>query len=207
MANPIKLYANFARTSSSDKKMNVETLDARTFSPEAAQAIGQLLSVVWPNPKKNADYRTQQLIERGRAYSGPDIHAPRSLVVRENGQYIAHAAIVPRVIGTSGGELTVAGLAQVCSDPVHRGRGLGETVVRAVFELVDAGDFPCSLFQTSHQVRPFYEKLGSCVIENKIVNSLGEDVEANPFWDRVVMRYPATGEWPGGEIDLRGPGY
>ena len=84
---------------------------------------------------------------------------------------------------------------------------MGEKVVLAVFDLVDRRIFPYSLFQTSPEVRPFYEKLGAAVIENPIINSFSEDLHASPFWDRVVMRYPKTGDWPDGEIDIRGPGY
>jgi len=56
-------------------------------------------------------------------------------------------------------------------------------------------------------VRPFYEKLGACLVTNRIFNSLGNDPEKNPFWDEIAMRYPAAKHWPAGQIDLRGPGY
>jgi len=60
---------------------------------------------------------------------------------------------------------------------------------------------------SNERVRPFYEKLGAVVVDNRIVNSLADNPAANPFWDEVVMRYPAGGDWPSGAIDLRGPGY
>jgi hypothetical protein len=72
---------------------------------------------------------------------------------------------------------------------------------------VDAGHFDAALFQTKQNVRPFYEKLGCVLVQNRIVNSHGDDPAANPFWDEVVMRYPSTATWPAGTIDLRGPGY
>ena len=103
--------------------------------------------------------------------------------------------------------MTIVALAQVCTDPAERGRKLGQAVVRAVFDLVDHGPFPHSLFQTSHQVRPFYDKLGAGLVTNPIFNSLGDDPDKNPFWDEVAMRYPAAKHWPEGEIDLRGPGW
>ncbi len=120
---------------------------------------------------------------------------------------IAHAAALPRTIGTSEGELTVLGLAHVATDPDERGRKLGQAVVRAAFELVDHGPYSHALFQTSNSVRPFYEKLGAGAVTNRIVNSLADDPAKNPFWDEVVMRYPAAKHWPTGEIDLRGPGW
>jgi len=120
---------------------------------------------------------------------------------------IAHAAALPRTIGTSEGEMTILALAQVATDPEARGRRLGQAVVRQTFDLVDHGPFEHSLFQTSNNVRPFYEKLGCGLVTNRIVNSLGDGPRACPFWDEVAMRYPAAKAWPAGEIDLRGPGY
>ncbi|MEM8946182.1 MAG: GNAT family N-acetyltransferase [Planctomycetota bacterium] len=187
--------------------MDVETLDARRVSQEDAVAIGQLLAATWPNPEKPAEYRAQQLLSVKDAFSAADSLAPRSFIVREHERVIAHAAIVPRKIGTANGEMTIAGLAQVCTALSARGRGLGEKVVRAAFSLVDASEFPHALFQTSSEVRPFYEKLGACRAKNRVINSLADDPDVSPFWDRVVMRYPMHRPWPEGDIDLRGPGY
>jgi GNAT superfamily N-acetyltransferase len=153
-----------------------------------------------------ADRAAQQLA-LGRQYHGPDQHAPRALVVIEEDRVVAHASVFPREIGTTSGDMLIGGLARVCTDPAMRGRGLGEAVVRAAFRLVDEGVFPFLLFQTKPQVRSFYEKLGAVCVHNQIINSLGVDLSANPFWDEAVMRYPAHGDWPSGVIDLRGPGY
>ncbi len=187
--------------------MNIDTLDTRVLSDADAQAIGELLATVWPKPGKTAAVRARQMLELGQDYHGSDEQAPRSFVIREAGKVIAHSAILPRTIGTSTGELTIAGLARVCIDPQQRGHGLGEMITRAALKPIDDEQFLFALFQTSPEVRPFYEKLGCCAIENKIVNSLGDDMQASPFWDRVVMIYPNDRKWPDGEIDLRGPGY
>lgn len=187
--------------------MQVETLDARGFSEADAHAIGELLATIWPNPEKPLEHRIRQMLEMTKIVAPTEAQMPRSFVIREGGKVLAHAAVIPRVIGTSIGEITIAGLLRVCTDPAQRGRGLGEQIVRPAFDLIDRGIFPFSLFQTSNEIQPFYEKLGACVVENEIVNSLGEDPQASPFWDRVAMRYPSDGDWPTGEIDLRGPGY
>ncbi|MEM9352755.1 MAG: GNAT family N-acetyltransferase [Planctomycetota bacterium] len=187
--------------------MKVEIWDGRTLSEPQAVAIAKLLVRIWPKDDKNVETRTAALLRRGAEYEGPDAEGPRSFVVLDGEAVIAHAAMVPRTIGTSVGDMTVGGLAQVCSAPETRGSGLGAEVVRAAFAMVDHGNFRVSLFQTSHAVRAFYEKLGACLVENTIVNSLGDPPSANPFWDDIAMRYPAAAEWPGGEIDLRGPGY
>jgi predicted N-acetyltransferase YhbS len=187
--------------------MQIQILDARTLTAADARAIGELLAAVWSNPEKPVAFRTRQLLDMGQGYHGTDRQAPRSFVIREAGRVIAHAAIIPRTIGTAAGELTIAGLARVCTDPDQRGRALGRLITEAAFGVVDTGAFGNSLFQTTRAVRPFYEKLGCCLVDNPIVNSLGEDPRASPFWGDAVMRYPTGDDWPHGEIDLRGPGY
>jgi hypothetical protein len=192
---------------SSMSTANLQTWDARMLTLEQARNIGELLVRIWPKPNVTVEDRAQQQLAFGRSYLGDDARAPRSLVVLDGGRVIAHALVFARTIRTLEGEMTIAALARVCSDPDRRGEGLGDMVVRAAFAPVDAGDFAFSLFQTSHRVRPFYERLGCVLVDNSITNSLGETPKANPFWDEVVMRYPADRPWPAGTIDLRGPGY
>jgi predicted N-acetyltransferase YhbS len=188
--------------------MNLQVWDARTLTREQALNIGDLLVRIWPKPNVTVEDRAEQQLAFGRGYEGPDNQAPRSYVVLDDGgRVIAHSLIFARTIRTTLGDMAIAALARVCSDPEHRGEGLGEAVVRAAMAPVDAGDFEFSLFQTSTKVRPFYEKIGCVHAENPITNSLGEMPNANPFWDTEVMRYPARGTWPSGTIDLRGPGY
>ncbi len=187
--------------------MPVEIWDVRDFTPAQAQAIGELIAQVWPKPHLTAADRAEQQLELAREYRGRAGQAPRSLVVIEEGRVIAHAAMLPREIRTTQGELLIGGLARVCTDAALRGRGLGELVVRAAFGLVDAGDFPFALFQTNHIVRGFYERLGAVTVLNPIINSLADGPKTNPFWDEVVMRYPGGDGGPSGTIDLRGPGF
>jgi predicted N-acetyltransferase YhbS len=187
--------------------MQIETIDRRNLDESDARAIAELLCAVWPKPGRTVDTRTAELIAQWRDYNGPEAQHPRSILISEGGRVIAHAGADPRTIGTSQGELRILALHGVCTDPAERGRKLGVAVVREVFKLVDDGTYPWSLFQTSHKVRPFYDKLGACLVESRIVNSLADDPNANPFWDEVVMRYPSGAGWPAGQIDLRGPGY
>jgi predicted N-acetyltransferase YhbS len=185
----------------------IETWDARTLTRDQARAIGELLEVIWPKPNVTVEDRIQQQLAFGRAFDGPDALAPRSYVIRDGARVVAHSLIFARTIRTTDGDMTIAALARVCSRPELRGQGLGEAVVRESFAPVDSGLFPASLFQTSPNVRPFYEKLGAAVIHNPFINSLAEGPKTNPFWHEVVMRYPTNRPWPTGTIDLRGPGY
>jgi predicted GNAT family N-acyltransferase len=186
---------------------NIETIDRRTISEPDARAIAELVVKIWPKPDRTVDSFTADLLTQWKDYDRFENQHPRSFLIREGGRAIAHASVYPRTINTASGEMTIAALARVCTDPSVRGRKLGDAVVRKSFELVDSGAFPFSLFQTTPDVRRFYERLGAIPTHNKFVNSLADDPTVNPFWAEVPMRYPGTGKWPAGEIDLRGPGW
>ncbi len=186
---------------------NVETWDIRRLAPDQARAIGEFVATIWPRPGVTVEMRIEQQLAFGQSFDGPESQAPKSYVVREGERLIAHSLIFLRPMGTSEGVWPMAALARVGSLPEYRGQGLGALVVRAAFAPVDAGIFRGSLFQTTSDVRPFYEKLGAASVDNRIVNSLADDPEANPFWSPEIMRYPAHIHWPAGTIDLRGPGY
>jgi predicted GNAT family N-acyltransferase len=185
----------------------IETIDRRTISTADARVIAELIVSIWPKPGRTVDTFTDEIEVQWKDYRGPEDQHPRSFLIREGGRVVAHSSAYPRTIVTLKGEITVLALARVCTDPSVRGRKFGDAVVRAAFELVDQCTFPFSLFQTSTDVRRFYERLGAVAIENTFVNSLAAAPKANPFWAEVHMRYPATGDWPKGEIDLRGPGW
>jgi predicted GNAT family N-acyltransferase len=187
--------------------MRLETIDLRTISAADARSIAELLASIWPKPGRTAETRTAEMLGQWADYDGPESQHPRSFLVRENGRTIAHASALVRTIGTTAGEITVLALARVCTDPTVRGKKLGELVTRAAFELVDQGIFPFALFQTNETVKPFYERFGAVQVDNTFINSKAVDPTASPFWDRVIMRYPAKAGWPTGEIDTRGPGW
>ena len=187
--------------------MQIETIDLRTIREGDARAIATLLCAVWPKLGRTVETLTADLVTRWRDYRGPEAEYPRSFVIRENGKVIAHASATPRMISTKVGELRILALARVCTDPDARGRKLGDLVARAAFDLVDNGTFAFALFQTNEAVKPFYERFGAVPVDNRFINSVADDPTASPFWDRVIMRYPAKPGWPAGEIDLRGPGW
>ncbi|MEQ8847889.1 GNAT family N-acetyltransferase [Botrimarina sp.] len=178
-----------------------------SFSDDLALATGALLSAVWPRPDRGPVERAEQLKRLGRQYDGPDSTAPIAYVVRQDDRVVAHALTFLREIEADGRTWPVMALAMVASDPACRGRGYGAAVVEAALGRVVAGAFPASLFQTSFAVEPFYERLGAVRAANRIINSKSEEPDRCPFWDDVVLRYPADADWPEGVIDLRGKGY
>jgi GNAT superfamily N-acetyltransferase len=187
--------------------MQIETLDRRTISETNARAIAELIVAIWPKPSRTVETFTAGMLAQWKDYCGAEDEHPRSFLIRDGGRVIAHASADPRTIGTSEGDVTILALGRVCTDPAVRGKRLGDALVRATFELVDRGLFPFALYQTTTDVRPFYERFGAVVIHNRFINSLAADPTINPFWAEVAMRYPAGPGWPAGEIDLRGPGW
>jgi len=185
----------------------IETIDLRTISPADARLAAALVCSVWPKPGRTVDTLAEDIQSRWATYAGPGPQFPRAFFIRENGELLAHASAVPRILATREGELTVLALARVCTAPAARGRQLGVAVAKAALGLADDGTFPFALFQTSEAVQPFYDRLGAMPVDNRFVNSLADDPNASAFWDRVIMRYPAKPGWPEGEIDLRGPGW
>src|SRR5690606_30487167 len=186
----------------------VETFYSVELPYDVATSAGELLVKTWPRPGVTVPMRAEQLLAPGRDYTGPPEFAPRSVVIRRDGRVVAHAMLFSRTVSTTAGEMTLAGLSKVCVDAALRGQHLGERVVRTAFEPVDREVFPFALFQTASAVRPFYISLGATDVTNHCINSLADDPQANPWWDDVVLRYPAARPgWPEGEIDLRGPGF
>jgi hypothetical protein len=187
--------------------MEIETLDRRNLSEADARACVELLVTIWPKPGRTVETWTPDVVNQWKHYRGPEEEFPRTFVIRESGRVIAQASADPRTIRTSAGDITILALSRVCTDPAVRGRKLGLAVVRKSFELVDNGPFRFALFQTTEQVQPFYEAIGAIAIDNRFVNSLGDDPAAHPWWNPIIMRYPAGRDWPAGQIDLRGPGW
>jgi predicted GNAT family N-acyltransferase len=187
--------------------MHIETLDLRDINEADARRVATLMCAIWPKPGRTVDSFTHDLLTKERDYAGPEEQYPRLFVIHEAGRLLACASAVARTLGTSRGPITVLALSRVCTDPHARGQGLGQAVVRAAFDLVDRRTFPFSLFQTSPEVRPFYEKLGCVSVDNRFINSLADDPAANPFWNPEIMRYAAAPGWPAGQIDLCGPGW
>ncbi len=184
----------------------VECIAYTDLTLEDARQMVALSMAVWP-PKSplSLDEAARGMLEQARQ-ADPALRR-RIFCVRDGGRIVAKASIFGRQIATAVGRMNVMALAGVCSDPAQRGRGLGVAVVKAAFAVVDAGEYPVSLYQTSEEVAPFYERLGATRVHNRFVNSRGEDPQANPFWDPVPMIYPARAAWPEGTIDLLGPAY
>ena len=174
----------------------IETHRARDKEfAEISASILDLTTLVWPPAAGDAP-DSQATLARWR--DDQTAH----FVIRDQNRVLAHALIFNREIFTAQGPMNVGALAAVCVHPDFRGRGWGESVVRAAFDFLPELGAEVSLFQTG--VPSFYEKLGGRLVLNRFFNG---DHPDNPFWDVCEMIYPASFPWPDGDIDLNGPGY
>jgi len=184
----------------------VESILAADLSADVVRAIAELRFETWPQGA-SVERRIERMNAAARQPCPDPAQASRYFLVRRRGEILAAAHFIPRTVSSEYWRATVLGLAGVCVAAEHRGRGYGAAMVLAAFELVDADIFPFALFQTTPEVRPFYERLGAILARNRFTNSLAEDPDSPPFHESVVMRYPSGGDWPSGEIDVHGQGW
>ena len=65
----------------------------------------------------------------GRSFFSQHHHL--RLVVRERGRVVGHMALVLRSVDLGGRRVSVAGLAEVATDPDHRGKGIAAALLKA----------------------------------------------------------------------------
>lgn len=98
--------------------MPVEQLDEMRLTPTDDAAIAALLGRAFGT----ADFK-------GRSYFQNRHHL--RLVWREKGQIIGHVALSLRAIRMGDRLIQAAGVAEVATDPDHRGRGIASTLMEA----------------------------------------------------------------------------
>ena len=188
--------------------ITLETITAPNLTDADIEQLLVVCNGAFPDPKRDANGFIGWMKNSWQLPDAKPEERRRKIVARNgDGHIMASADVWGRTIQTTRGKLTIAALAGVMSHPSVRGAGYGRAVVKAVFDLVDAGEFAFSFFQTG-AAREFYLKLGCRVVPNIIYNSLdAEKPRAYPFWEPHAMIYPATGNWPAGEIDILGRGW
>lgn len=183
---------------------NVVTCQRSDLTREQALSIVTLGKTVWPeHSPQGVETLADALLVESSAKPDFQFH-----VIWRDGVAVAAAQSFARdVIAEEGGGrlFTVLALAGVCTLPGERGKGYGAAVVRAAFARVESGAYDQSLYQTG--VPDFYRKLGARTVENRFVNRMADDPQVCPWWNDFIMVYPQHGSWPGGLIDLNGPGY
>ena len=179
-----------------------DVVPARELTPKLGAAVMELLTLVWPPP----DDETAIAATIAHWKRVGTVHFLIWNPDQNQTQVLAHALMFPREMFTQSGPLQIGALGGVCVHPDHRGRGWGAAVARAALDYLPQMNAAVSLFQTP--VPQFYQKLGCREISNFIFDGTRADgSKINPFSDKWQMIYPASFDWPDGEIDLNGPEY
>ena len=119
------------------------------------------------------------------------------------GELIAHVAVHDKVIGTTAGERRIAGIAEVCVHPGHRGHGLVRELLATAHPWLAARDIPFAMLFGNDFV---YSSSGYQKIANPIRHQLPENGSwvVESVWGAMVKPLRPI-DWPSGEVDLRGP--
>ena len=140
----------------------------------------------------------------GRSFFNQHHHL--RLVIRDGGAIVSHIAVVLRSVDIAGQRVTVAGLAEVATDPAHRGKGHAATLLRAAIEAASASPAAYVLLFGD---APLYAAAGFQPASNKMAHVVTKGARVGRVvsdGDDHLMVLPLRGQsWPKGPLDLRGP--
>lgn len=129
-------------------------------------------------------------------------HHHLRLIIRDQG-IIGHMALVLRSVMLDGRQVTVAGLAEVATDPAHRGQGIAASLLRVAID--EARASPAE-FLLLFGVAKVYAAAGFQTVSNPLAHVDVQGRRVVTHGDDNLMVLPLRGQvWPDGLIDLRGP--
>ena len=134
-------------------------------------------------------------------------HHHLRLVVRDAGRIIGHMALVLRSVDLGARRVTIAGLAEVATDPAHRGKGIAAALLQEA--MVQARLSPAH-FLLLFGVAKVYGAAGFQPVSNRIAHHVTKGTRVGRVvsdGDDSLMVYPLRSEpWPASDLlDLRGP--
>jgi len=162
--------------------------------------LAEFLHTVWPNPDLSSEGRAEH-----REDVATERFASEVLTIHAGDRLVAAGQTFGREVLVADQDHNALALAAFAVAEDMRGQGLGKQIVLEAFKRVDSGDFEFAIFQTG--VPGFYEPMNCRAIDNRVINSLADDPDANPFNDTHVMVYPASTDLGTGSVDMLGPGY
>jgi Acetyltransferase (GNAT) domain len=119
-----------------------------------------------------------------------------------SGQFVAHAAVHEKTLGTRNGELRVGGVADVCVAADHRGMGILKKMLGVIHDWMGAREMPFSMLFGQPRV---YASSGYVVIGNALRASNSMARCWIPTKGKPMIKSLAGIPWPNCSIDLRGP--
>jgi predicted N-acetyltransferase YhbS len=136
----------------------------------------------------------------GRSYF---THRHHLRLVARQGQIIGHMALMLRAVDLGGRQTTIVGVAEVATDPAHRGEGIAAALLQAA--IVEAKASPAE-FMLLFGTAKLYAAAGFYYISNQMaVTSV--DAERSLAKAQHLMVLPLkSSTWPeDATLDLRGP--
>ena len=127
----------------------------------------------------------------------------RWIIFDEAGEVVAHIAVYEKILGSDAGLLPVIGIAEVCVDPAHRGRGCVRALLGEIHDWARAQGFNWSMLFGASGI---YASSGYKSIDNSIRSMNYQTGE----WETEIVSSALVcplgeAQWPDGPIDLRGP--
>lgn len=171
----------------------VERIPEMQLSARDDAAIADLLARSFPTDFGGRSFFTQ--------------HHHLRLVIRQDGAIAGHMALVLRSVQLGDRRVTVAGLAEVATDPAHRGKGIAAALLQAAIAEAKAGP---AAFLLLFGVARLYAAAGFKTVSNPMAQVIlhGPQVERLvSTGDNSLMVLPLRDQpWPDTALlDLRGP--
>lgn len=129
--------------------------------------------------------------------------------VRDEGELRACAWVTRRTVSVSGGDVPVAGIRGVVTDPDQRRRGYGRAVMQRAHELMQSfAECEFALLFSSVMAVPFYESLGWRAVRGPVTcdqpGGRIDYTETLPTAPVMVLGLRPSAEPPTGAITVRG---
>ena len=129
------------------------------------------------------------------------------LVVRQSGRIVGHMALTLRAVQLGGRLATITGLAEVATDPDHRGQGIAAALLQAA--IAEAKSSPAAFLLLFGGAK-VYAAAGCRAVANRIAHVEIKGIRAARLvsdGDDSLMVLPLTDDmWPDDALlDLRGP--
>ena len=121
----------------------------------------------------------------------------------DSGELIAHIAVHDKRIGTSAGELRIAGIAEVCVHPQQRGHGLVRELLASAHPWLAAHDIPVAMLfgDKRHYTSSGYRNISNPIRSRN--SETGAWIVEPSEW--AMVKPLRNFDWPAGIVDLRGP--
>ena len=172
----------------------IEFIEDSAVDAELDRQLRQLISTCFTKPG--------DAVFRDRRY----FHEPphwRWFVRGTPTELIAHIAAHDKVIGLSTGDLRIAGIAEVCVHPQHRGQGLVRELLAVAHTWLTAQEIPLAVLLGD---KKHYSSSGYRNISNPVRHWKPDPgVWLTETSDWVMVKPLRNFDWPTGLVDLRGP--